>query len=180
MVNSSFQTENCWMYFGRQPMSHEPYLCRSSALDWYLSAGLTRGALRVPIWSRGAARGFWPSLGTATLLRAVVAKHRTTASLRATSDGFAGRRAEARALFLQSLLAMVEIEGAMSQLIENQPVASIETALGDSVSGLTSSLELGPTANARETTRDFHSLSISVAEEDLKTKKDHAKLTPLF
>jgi hypothetical protein len=90
-------------------MSHEPYLCMLSALDWYLSAGLTRGAWRVPTWPRGAPRGLWTSLGTATLVRAVVAKQRTAASVRAATAGFEGRRAEARALFLQSLLAMVAV-----------------------------------------------------------------------
>src|SRR4051812_10728230 len=106
MVNSSFQTENCWMYLGRQPMSQEPYLCKLSALDWYLSAGLTGGAWRVPTASRGASRGFGASLGTATFWRAVAAKHRTAASVRARIEGLDGRRTEARALFLQSLLAM--------------------------------------------------------------------------
>lgn len=106
MVNSSFQTENCWIYLGRQPMSHDPYLWRSSALDWYLSAGLTRGALSVPICSRGAVRGLRAFLGSATFWREVVAKHRTATPFRAAIDGFAGRRAVAKALLLQSLLAM--------------------------------------------------------------------------
>ncbi len=88
-------------------MSHDPYLCMSSALDWYLSAGFTNGAWSVPTWSRGAVRGFVVSLGMATLWRAVFAKQRTAISFRAWIDGLAGRRAEARALFLQSLLAMV-------------------------------------------------------------------------
>jgi hypothetical protein len=90
-------------------MSHEPYLCMFSALDWYLSAGLTRGTSRTWGWSRGALRGFGASLGTATLLRVVVAKHRDRASLRAWTEGLAGRKAAVRALFLQSLVAMVSI-----------------------------------------------------------------------
>jgi len=48
MTSSSFHTENCWIYFGKQPISHDPYLCMSSAFAEYLSAGLTGGARRPP------------------------------------------------------------------------------------------------------------------------------------
>ena len=116
------------MYLGRHPISHEPYLCRLSALDWYLSAGLTRGALSWPRLSRGSERGLGASLGM-TMPRAAteVAKHRTTASFRSRIDGCEGRKAEARALFLPSLLAIVKnVEGRRGQLIEYQPVASIK------------------------------------------------------
>jgi hypothetical protein len=106
MVNSSFHTEICCTYFGKQPMIHEPYLCIFSALDWYLSAGLTRGTSRTRGWSRGALRGFGASLGTATLLRLVVAKQRR-ASLRAGTEVLTGRKAAVRVLFLQSLVAML-------------------------------------------------------------------------
>lgn len=44
------------MYLGRTPISQAPYLCRLSAFDWYLSAGLTMGASREPSFSRSAAR----------------------------------------------------------------------------------------------------------------------------
>lgn len=79
MVNSSFHTENCWTYLGKQPISQEPYLWRLSALDWYLSAGLTMGASRVPILARSAVRIFLLSCGRRTvyvLARAVAEKHR--------------------------------------------------------------------------------------------------------
>ena len=86
-------------------MSHEPYLCRLSALDSYLSAGFTTGALRVPMWSLGDARGLGASFGTATLRATVVAKDRTRV------DGCAGRKADASALgeLLQSLVAIMRI-----------------------------------------------------------------------
>ena len=104
MVNSSFQTENCWMYLGRHPMSHDPYLWRLSALDWYLSAGLTKAAFRTPWASRGKFRGLEPS-GMLTRLRLVVERH-LIAGADDDDDGFTERMAEARALLLQSLLAI--------------------------------------------------------------------------
>src|SRR4051794_17955614 len=109
MVNSSFHTENCWTYFGRQPMIQAPYLCMSSALDWYLSAGLTRGAFSWPMWSRGACRRLVVSFGVGTaFLRLVVARLRDrTASFWAWIEGRAGRKAAVRALFLHILVAIV-------------------------------------------------------------------------
>ena len=53
MTSSSFQTENCWMYFGRQPISHAPYRCMSSAFAAYLSAGLIGGTRR-PVVASGS------------------------------------------------------------------------------------------------------------------------------
>lgn len=110
------------MYLGRQPISQAPYLCIASALAWYLSAGFTGAALRVPIWSRGSSRGFGASLGTATLLRAVLAKHRT---MGAAMEEVVGRKAEAKVLLLQSLLAMVGV-GGLKPIAGNQPVPSVE------------------------------------------------------
>lgn len=49
MVSSSFQTENCWMYLGRQDNRYWPYAWRLVAFSAYLSAGLTRGTLRAPV-----------------------------------------------------------------------------------------------------------------------------------
>src|SRR6516162_8631932 len=95
------------MYLGRQPMSHDPYLWRSCALGWYLSAGLIAGALRVPIWPRGAVLIFFASFGSAIFCDMVVAKPRTIPSCRVWTAGFAGRRARASSLLLQSLVAMV-------------------------------------------------------------------------
>lgn len=75
-------------------MSHDPYLWRLSALDWYLSAGLTTAAFRAPgRGSRGNCRGLGPS-GMLIRLRLVVERHLIA------GDGFAERRAEARALLL--------------------------------------------------------------------------------
>lgn len=114
MVNSSFHTENCWTYLGREAMTQAPYLCMPSALDWYLSAGLTSGELSCPMWSRGADRGFVVFLGVGTaLLRAVVAMHRE-----AWIEGLAGLKAAARALFRQILVAIVYRDGLDDQLIE--------------------------------------------------------------
>ena len=91
-------------------MSHDPYLWRLSALDWYLSAGLTTAAFRVPWASRGKFLGLEPS-GMLTWLRLVVERHLMIAGDDVVDEGFrfAERRAEARALLLlvQSLLAIL-------------------------------------------------------------------------
>ena len=99
------------MYLGRQPMSQEPYLCMFSDLDWYLSAGFTKGALNVPVWSRGAVRIFWASLGRATFWQLVVDKHREKASFRVEIGCLEALRAEAKALLLQILLVIAYHEG---------------------------------------------------------------------
>lgn len=69
------------MYLGRQPINQEPYRWRLSALDWYLSAGLTIGASSVPSFSRSAFLVFVASAGRRTryeLVRAVAEKERAT------------------------------------------------------------------------------------------------------
>jgi len=121
MVNSSFQTENCWIYLGRQLISQAPYLCIASALEAYLSAGLTGGT-----WTRpsgacglGALRISCASFGSTTLYPfslAPLEKLLTTASLLLCSDGFAGRRAVAKALFRQIFVAIIDHEACLGQL----------------------------------------------------------------
>ena len=49
MHSSSFQTENCWMYLGRQDIRYWPYLWRVSACGRYLSALFMTGARNSPI-----------------------------------------------------------------------------------------------------------------------------------
>ncbi len=82
-------------------------------------------------------------MGTLTLWRGVVAKHRTTAaSLRAATDGWAGRSAEARALFLQSLLAMVGVGRTGGQWVGSEPWPRSKTLPGQKVDSLID-VELG-------------------------------------
>lgn len=79
----------------------------ASDLEAYLSAGLTMGALRAPTEWRGASLGFGASLGTATTCCCAVAeRHRIAGPLWAWGDGFAGCRADARPLLLQTRLAI--------------------------------------------------------------------------
>lgn len=109
MTSSSFHTENCWMYFGRQPISHAPYLCMLSAWLAYLSAGLIIGALSPSVESgfRGACRMLGVSEVTSTGERAVTAKLRTKGSLWRAATLLALRKAADSALLLETLIAIV-------------------------------------------------------------------------
>lgn len=89
---------------------------------------------------RGAWRGLWTSLGRLTWARAVVAKHRTAVSLRAATVGFADRRAEARARFLHTLLAMIVVGWREANCSGISRGGSIEGVVGGLDFGLTSSL----------------------------------------
>ena len=92
-------------------MTQAPYLCMSSAFDWYLSAGLTSGAFSCPMGSLGRVRGLTVSFGVGTaMLRLVVAMHRERATLRPVTEGLAGLIAAARALLPVSLVAIVSRE----------------------------------------------------------------------
>lgn len=107
IVSSSFQTENCWTNLGRQPITHVPYRCKASALEAYLSLGLTTGAFSEPTGSRRCCLMFGASLGTVTTCCGAVAeRHRTAAPLGAVGDGLAGCKAEARALLRQTRMAI--------------------------------------------------------------------------
>lgn len=60
---------------------------------------------------------FFTSAGMATFWRLVEAMQRTIWSLRAWIEGFVGRRAEAKALLRQSLVAMVDEVWVVDQLV---------------------------------------------------------------
>lgn len=107
MVSSSFQTENCWTYFGRHPINQVPYRWRLSALLWYLAVGLITGALRVPIGSLGAFLILWASCGIATIRRGEVDSARTTCPARARARAFVGSRIEPGAALHETLVAIV-------------------------------------------------------------------------
>jgi hypothetical protein len=110
MTNSSFQTENCWMYFGRQLISQEPYRCISSAFAAYLSAGLIGGARSPPgeSGSLGACRKFGVSEETTTWALGVDEKARILVSLRRTKAIRLDLKAEAKARWFETLMAIVD------------------------------------------------------------------------
>ena len=86
MVSSSFHTLNCCTHLGRQPISHAPYRCMSSALLAYLSAGSTSGAFSPPEGglSRAALRMLLASAGSGTAIarEALVESSAAAAGLR--------------------------------------------------------------------------------------------------
>jgi hypothetical protein len=135
-------------------------LCMSSDLDWYLSAGFTMGAFNSPMGALGAFRGLVVPLGIGTaLLGLVVAKHRDRAWLRAWTTGLAGRRAVVRALFLQSLLAIIDRNRLGGQLIQGTTSVALMLARLKSFKlmmalGKTGPLSLGKRGGTRRASRE--------------------------